>query len=127
MKRLWFAFIGVIVVSFAVLGWIGVRIYQEAPPVPDRVETTDGRVVIDANVIGPDGNPIPGLTSENFRVQIDGRPVILESVEWLPAAKPETAALTMPQRKGFGMWMKGVAFSNRVPLVGINQKKSFSH
>ena len=51
MKKLWFAFIAVIAVSFAVLGWIGVRIYQEAPPVPDRVETTDGRIVIDAGAV----------------------------------------------------------------------------
>jgi VWFA-related protein len=53
-------------------------------------EVVVGRVVIDANVIGPDGNPIPDLTTEDFRVKIDGRPVILESVEWLPAEKPET-------------------------------------
>ncbi len=50
------------------------------------------RVVIDAHVIGQDGNPIPGLTPENFRVKIDGRSVILEDVEWLPADKPENDA-----------------------------------
>jgi VWFA-related protein len=55
-------------------------------------EVVVGRVVIDANVIGPDGNPIPELTTQNFRVKIDGRPVILESAEWLPAEKPETDA-----------------------------------
>src|SRR5688572_30063137 len=49
MRKLWFAFAAVIVLSFAVLGWTGVRIYQEAPPVPARVITTDGRLVI-----GPD-------------------------------------------------------------------------
>lgn len=43
MTRLWIAFAGVVVVSFAVLGWTGVRIYQEAPPVPERVVTTEGR------------------------------------------------------------------------------------
>ncbi len=51
MKRLWLAFAAVIVISFAVLGWIGVRIYQEAPPVPDRVETTDGRSVLDEGAV----------------------------------------------------------------------------
>ena len=48
MKRLWIGFIAVVAVSFAVLGWAGVRIYQQMPPVPERVETADGRVVIDA-------------------------------------------------------------------------------
>jgi nitric oxide reductase subunit B len=51
MRRLWILFSLVMVVSFAVLGWIGTRIYQEAPPIADKVITTDGRVVIDAGQI----------------------------------------------------------------------------
>ncbi|HKV09871.1 MAG TPA: nitric-oxide reductase large subunit [Thermoanaerobaculia bacterium] len=46
IRRLWIAFAGVILVSFAVLGWVGVRIYQMAPPIPDRVVSTDGRVLL---------------------------------------------------------------------------------
>jgi nitric oxide reductase subunit B len=46
MKKLWSAFALVIILSFAVLGWVGVRIYQQAPPIPDRVVTTDGQVII---------------------------------------------------------------------------------
>jgi nitric oxide reductase subunit B len=46
MKKLWIAFAAVLVISFSVLGWIGTRIYQEAPPIPDRVVTTDGKSVI---------------------------------------------------------------------------------
>ncbi len=46
MKRLWIAFAFVIVISFSILGWIGTRIYQEKPPIPDRVVTTGGREVI---------------------------------------------------------------------------------
>lgn len=45
MARLWFAFLIVIVFSFAVLGWIGTRIYQEAPPIPEKV-VSNGTVVI---------------------------------------------------------------------------------
>ncbi|MEQ8789942.1 MAG: nitric-oxide reductase large subunit [Pirellulaceae bacterium] len=51
MKRLWIAFTLVMVFSFLVLGWIGTRIYQEMPPLPDRVVTTEGDVVIDAGEI----------------------------------------------------------------------------
>ena len=36
MKRLWLFFSLVMVVSFAVLGWIGTRIYQEAPPIAEQ-------------------------------------------------------------------------------------------
>ena len=46
MRRLWAAFTAVIVLSFLVLGWVGVRIYQQAPPIPSEVRASDGRVVV---------------------------------------------------------------------------------
>ncbi len=46
MKRLWISFWGVIIISFSVLGWAGWRIYQERPPIPSSVVTTNGSVVI---------------------------------------------------------------------------------
>lgn len=45
MKKYWIAFTLVIVVSFAVLSWVGVRIYQEKPPIPEKVITESGVVV----------------------------------------------------------------------------------
>ena len=48
-RGLWIGFIAVVVISFAVLGWTGIRIYQQAPPVPERVVTSDGQ-----QLIGPD-------------------------------------------------------------------------
>ena len=47
MRRLWIAFAAVLVISFAVLLWAGVRIYQSAPPIPNRVTTAGGKVVFD--------------------------------------------------------------------------------
>jgi len=46
MKRLWLGFILVMGLSFLVLGWIGTRIYQEKPPLPDKVVTTAGTELI---------------------------------------------------------------------------------
>ena len=46
-RRLWLAFVGVIALSFAVLGYLGVRIYQEMPPIPERIVTTTGVAVIE--------------------------------------------------------------------------------
>jgi len=40
-----------VVLSFAVLGWTGMRIYQQAPPVPERVVVSDGRELIGAGEI----------------------------------------------------------------------------
>jgi nitric oxide reductase subunit B len=51
MKRLWIAFALVMVLSFLVLGWIGTRIYQEMPPMPAQVVTTEGKVVVDEGEI----------------------------------------------------------------------------
>jgi nitric oxide reductase subunit B len=45
-RTLWWSFAGVIVASFIALGYAGLRIYQEAPPIPNRVVTPDGAVVI---------------------------------------------------------------------------------
>lgn len=51
MRKLWIVFALVLLVSFSVLGWIGTRIYQEAPPIVNKVVTTEGKVVIDAGEI----------------------------------------------------------------------------
>src|ERR1035438_1530787 len=45
MKRYTTLFRSVIIISFIVLSWVGMRIYQQAPPIPDKVVTTDGNVV----------------------------------------------------------------------------------
>jgi len=42
--------------------------------------------------MAPDGDPIPSLTTTDFLVQVDGKPVALESVDWLPADVPEVDA-----------------------------------
>src|SRR5687768_9787939 len=49
MKKLWILLAAVFVVSFAILGWIGTEIFRQAPPIPTRVVTTAGEVII------PDG------------------------------------------------------------------------
>ncbi len=46
MKRYWFAFWGVVIVSFLVLGWAGLRIYQEKPPLPRAYVLPNGMPVI---------------------------------------------------------------------------------
>jgi nitric oxide reductase subunit B len=52
MKKLWISFALVLTISFAILGWIGTRIYQEMPPIPDKVVSTDGTVVVPSGDIG---------------------------------------------------------------------------
>src|SRR6516162_3341597 len=45
MRRLWLLFAAVLVVSFSVLGWIGTRIYDETPPMPERVTAGEQAVI----------------------------------------------------------------------------------
>ena len=50
-KRLWIALGCVLVVSFAVLGGMGVKIISNAPPIPREVITNDGRAVFNEETI----------------------------------------------------------------------------
>lgn len=44
-RKLWIWFIGVMVVSFGVLSYYGIEIYRQAPPIPEKVVTTDGKTL----------------------------------------------------------------------------------
>ena len=45
-RRLWISLSLVIIISFAILGYYGGRIYQVMPPIPERVLTEDGTDII---------------------------------------------------------------------------------
>lgn len=44
-KKLWLGFIAVMTLSFAVLIYYGIEIYRQAPPIPDKVVTSDGQLL----------------------------------------------------------------------------------
>ena len=44
-KKLWISFILVMTISFAVLIYYGREIYRQAPPIPDKIMTADGKVL----------------------------------------------------------------------------------
>jgi len=43
--KLWWAFTGVMVISFTILLYYGREIYRQAPPVPEKVVTPDGKTI----------------------------------------------------------------------------------
>lgn len=47
-------------------------------------QITVARVIVDARVTDYSGEPITGLTKDDFEVRIDGKPAVVESVEWIP-------------------------------------------
>jgi nitric oxide reductase subunit B len=50
-KKLWIALLLVLVISFAVLGGVGIQIMDNAPPIPSQVVSSDGRVLFDGDTI----------------------------------------------------------------------------
>jgi len=60
-------------------------------PFLERVEVA--RVVIDVRVVDDDGQPIPGLTPEDFEVRIDEEPVRVETALWVESEEAEGPAV----------------------------------
>jgi nitric oxide reductase subunit B len=56
MKKLWLIFIAIFVCSFGILGWVGTEIFRQAPPIPREVVTTEGQVVIPAEMVSDGQN-----------------------------------------------------------------------
>jgi VWFA-related protein len=63
-------------------------------PFVERVEVA--RILVDARAFDDNGKPLAGLEAADFTVKIGGRPVRVESAEWIgaPAASPDDAAAT---------------------------------
>jgi VWFA-related protein len=60
----------------------GVGIWAQEPPrFRERVDVA--RLIIDARVLDDRGNPVPGLTADDFKVKIDGKPVRVETATWV--------------------------------------------
>ena len=56
VRKRWFAFASVVVISFAVLGYFGLEIYREAPPIPKRVVTVTSEVLFSGQDISDGQN-----------------------------------------------------------------------
>jgi nitric oxide reductase subunit B len=50
-RKLWIALAIVIIGSFLILGGVGYRMISQAPPIPSKVITKDGKVLFDGNTI----------------------------------------------------------------------------
>lgn len=73
-----------------------------------RLRVSVNLIQVDATVTDGRGNPVPGLTREDFRVLVDGRPQTLESVDYIqtraapapsapaPRAEPAKRAASQP-------------------------------
>lgn len=82
---------GVLMATIAAADPLGAAIQLPPAPEPTPVvthseEVVVGRVLVNTHVLGRDGNPVPNLGLDDFRVEIDGKPARLESAEWVEEA-----------------------------------------
>ncbi len=68
--------------------------------VEERVEVP--RVLIDARVVDHRGVAVATLAASDFRVRVDGKPAVLESVEWVEGTQPYAEGLTPEQAAATG-------------------------
>ena len=75
---------------------------QQVPRFGERVSVA--RVIVDARVLDDWGNPVQGLSADDFRVRIDGQPAKVESATWVGAsdeAGPDPARASLPAGPAF--------------------------
>src|SRR5437870_3446891 len=68
--------------------FIALALFATSLPAQIQEQITVERILVDTRVTDDRGNPITGLKVADFKVRVDGKPAIVESVEWIP----ETAA-----------------------------------
>ena len=76
----------VVAIAAGVAAFAGAASRERADDSQERVResVTAERVVVDVRVIDNLGNPVAGLGAPDFSLRVDGRPVPIESVEWIP-------------------------------------------
>jgi VWFA-related protein len=84
-------------VGLCVAGLTGALRAQEPPPLSEPQgrfgdSVSVEQVLMEVRVLDGQGRPVPGLTPSDFRVQVEGRPVTVESVKWIDASTPDTLA-----------------------------------
>lgn len=50
-RKLWWSLIGVLGVTFCLLGWFGRETYRQAPPIPEQVQNVEGKTLFRASDI----------------------------------------------------------------------------
>ena len=72
-RKLWIALVLVLVVSFAVLGGVGIKVLNSAPPIPAQVVTSDGRVLFSNHRLRDYATSV--VTGSSAFADDDGKPI----------------------------------------------------
>jgi nitric oxide reductase large subunit len=97
--KLWLGLGLVVACSFAVLGYFGSEIYRQAPPVPERVVTTDGNVVFTGQEIKDGQNVWQSLGGQEVFWSINIGLALMVLISLLPVGMMQAWASVT-----HGMW-----------------------
>ncbi len=67
---------------------------QQPPRFGERVDVA--RIIVDARVLDDGGNPVPGLTADDFKVKIDRKIVRVETATWVGGGDLAAAPVSIP-------------------------------
>ena len=59
-------------------------------PTPFGTTVEVSRIVTEVRVVDRSGEPVQGLDVDDFKVTLNGRPVTVESVSWVPTSREAT-------------------------------------
>ena len=79
-------------VAFAAAGAVA----QESTPTPFGAVVEVSRILTEVRVVDRSGEPVQGLTVDDFQVSINGRPVTVDSVAWVPTSGEAPVQLPGP-------------------------------
>ena len=88
---------------------------QEQTPFGATVEVK--RILTEVRVVDYDGNPIPGLGPDDFRVKIDRTRVEVESVTWIPSTTEMALAAEPPREDSSSRTDSPRALAGRLIVV----------
>jgi VWFA-related protein len=63
---------------------------QQPPRFGERIDVA--RIIVDARVLDDRGNAVAGLTADDFKIRIDGKPARVETAAWVGGTDPDLDA-----------------------------------
>jgi len=109
-KKLWYALIAVLIVTFSILGYLGTEVYRQAPPFPDKYVTAAGETVITKEDI---------LAADTFFVR-DGKFTVSEMLDvHLPERAMQAFADSLCEVTGVGSREDGKRRISTHPFSGL--------
>jgi VWFA-related protein len=92
----------------------------QQPRFGERVDVA--RIIVDARVLDDRGNPVPGLTADDFKARIDGKPARVETATWVGGTSGTDSDLEAPPLESTALQGAGAPIGTGRLTVFLFQK-----